>query len=48
MEQVAEERNMRRHGGARARGLRLEGAEYGLDRRRKDLNQELRNLFCEE
>ncbi|KAE8451250.1 hypothetical protein EG329_004414 [Mollisiaceae sp. DMI_Dod_QoI] len=48
LDQITEERSMKRHGGEREKNLRLESEEYGLDLRRKDLNQELRNLFCEE
>lgn len=47
LEQVADERKSKRHGGRRATSPKLENEKYGPDPRR-DLNQELRNLFCEE
>jgi hypothetical protein len=47
LEQVADERKLKRHS-QRARNPNLDNEEYDLDPRRKDLNQELRKLFCEE
>ncbi|KUJ21012.1 uncharacterized protein LY89DRAFT_715304 [Mollisia scopiformis] len=47
-QQVAEERIKKRRASERTKSPKLADEEYGLDPRRKDLNQELRSLFCEE
>lgn len=48
LEQVADERRTKRPGGERATSPKLENEEYGLGPMRRDLDRELRNLFCEE
>ncbi|CZR54428.1 uncharacterized protein PAC_04312 [Phialocephala subalpina] len=47
LEEVAEGRETKRHGGERPRSPKLENEEYSIDPRRRDLNRELRSLFCE-